>query len=179
MNFFTNLINTIRGINKKTAPVQQFVFGSIISGTYSNAKHDFHPTILCLGNYQKNGKWYVHGIQLHYLGGNLSYILGTINNIKSKGIVTTPILFYNYLKNNNPLIIKNCYRTYLSNLCDFKTVNPGFSNINENYCYPISDVRDNFLNTLNQKKSFIQNIKLGTQQLRENITAALNTVKIW
>lgn len=179
MSFFSNLINTIRGINKQTKPVQTFTFGSIISGTYANSKNDSHPTILCLGNYQKNGKWYVHGIQLHYLGENLDFILKLIQNIKTQGVVINPIMFYNYLKMKNPMIINNCYRTYLSNLCDFKTVNPGFSNISENYCYPINDTRDSFLNTLSTKKTLIQNINLSATQLRENITAIINTVKVW
>lgn len=179
MSFFSNLLDTIRGVNKKTAPVQMFVFGSIISGTYQNAKHDSHPTILCLGNYQKNGKWYVHGIQMHYLGSNLNFVLNTVRSIKQQGVITNPIMFYNYLKMKNPMIIRNCYRTYLSELCDFKTVNPGFSKISENYCYPINDTRDSFLNAISNKPTQIQNLNLSSTQLRENITAVINTVKVW
>lgn len=179
MSFFSNLINTIRGINKKSKPVQNFIFGSIISGSYSNWKTDPHPTILCLGNYNKNGKWYIHGIQLHAAGASLDYILNTIRNIKQQGIVTNPILFYNYLKINNPFLIKNCYRTYLSEMCDFKTISPGFSNINEKYCYPISDNRDNFIVRLVDNKKQIQNVDTYSTQLRNNITQAINSVKVW
>lgn len=179
MSFFSNLLNLIRGINKKSKPLQTFAFGSIISGSYSNWKTDPHPTILCLGNYNKNGKWYVHGIQLHAAGVNLDYILNTIRNIKKQGIVTNPILFYNYLKLNNPFLIKNCYRTYLSELCDFKTISPGFSNINEKYCYPISDNRDNFIVRLVDNKMQIQNVDTYSTQLRNNITQAINSVKVW
>ena len=179
MSFFSNLLNLIRGINKKNKPVQMFTFGSIISGSYSNWKTDPHPTILCLGNYNKNGKWYVHGIQLHLAGASLNFIINTIINIKKQGVVTNPLLFYNYLKINNPNLVKNCYRTYLSDMCDFKTISPGFSNINEKYCYPISDNRDNFITRIVDNKKNIQNIDINSEQLRNNITQVINSVKVW
>lgn len=178
MSFFSNLINTIRGINANNKPPQQFVFGSIISGTYANWKTDPHPTILCLGNYQKNGAWHVHGFQLHNAGGDLNKILGLIKNYKDNGVTTNPLMFYNTLKMNTPFFVKKCYRTYLSNMCDFKTVNSGFSNISQQYCYPIQDQRDTFLNYLNQKPKLF-NFDLNTTKLRENITAVINTVKVW
>ena len=74
MSFFDRLFNWIRGINEKNRSVvaaqqitpSDFVFGTIVSGGYTNFKHDPTPTILCLGNYiHSNGRSYVHGIQLH------------------------------------------------------------------------------------------------------------------
>ena len=175
MSFFNKLLNKIRGINQLNKPKQQFIFGSIISGTYSNYKHDPHPTILCLGCYNNNGDWFVHGLQLHNNFQN--YIVTTVLNIKKSGIITNPKLFYNYLKLNNPQLVKECYRTYYLSMSDFKTVSPGFSNINENYCYPISDQRDNFLNILNTQKKSIPVI--NTEQLKNNVIRVINSVKIW
>lgn len=169
-------MNKIRSINAAAAPKQNFVFGSIISGTYSNYKHDPHPTILCLGCYTNQKGAFVHGIQLHN-NANLGWILNVIKNIKNSGTITNPKLFYNYIKLNNPLVLKN-YRTYHLNMSNFKTVAPGFSNINLNYCYPINDERDNFVRELNGQNNFINKF-VDTQQLRFNITKVINTVKVW
>ena len=54
MGFYSRLMDYVSGINAQNKPMQRFVFGSIVSGTYANWKTDPHPTILCLGNYQKN-----------------------------------------------------------------------------------------------------------------------------
>lgn len=183
MTFFSNLINAIRGINKKAIPRQSYVFGSIISGNYQNYKTDPNPTILCLGCYMKqNGAYYVHGIQLHAAGGSLLWILTTARNIKLNSIVTNPRLFFNYLKLNNPNLIKNCYRTYRMDLSNFKTISPGFSNIAEDYCYPIQDERDsqivNFFKAQSEKRQYI-NINMDSSELMKNIGEAINTVKIW
>lgn len=178
MGFYNRLMDYISGINAANKPAQNFVFGSIISGTYTNWKTDPHPTILCLGNYQKNGQWYIHGIQLHEAGGNLGWLLMTINSLKQNGAIVTPIIFYNYIKYKAPGLIKYSYRTYLSNMCDFKVVNPGFSNINENYCYPITDERDYFLKRIGTKVNII-NMDINSTQLRNNVTAVINSVKVW
>ena len=148
MGFYSKLMDFISGINAKNKPMQRFVFGSIISGTYTNWKTDPHPTILCLGNYQKNGEWYVHGIQLHNAGNELSWLLGTIQDLRDNGSVPNPYMFFTALKYKSPWLIKKCYRTYITSMTDFKIVNPGFSNINEKYCYPINDGRDYFLQNL-------------------------------
>ena len=180
MGFYTKLMEYISGINAQNKPQQRFVFGSIISGTYSNWKTDPHPTILCLGNYQKNGEWYVHGIQLHEAHGDLGWLLGTIAALRDNGNVSTPSMFYMMLKYRAPGLIERCYRTYISSMCDFKIINPGFSNINENYCYPISDGRDSFLQSLSKNKQRnIINTDLNSDRLRMNITAVINSVKVW
>ena len=176
MNFFTNLLNKIRNINFFKKPKQTFIFGSIISGTYTNWKTDPHPTILCLGTFNKNGKWMVHGIQLHNMYSQ--YLITVIKNIKQNGTITNPINFYNYLKLNYPTIIKECYRTYKMEMTDFKTISPGFSNINEKYCYPISDQRDGFINALKENNNK-QIPNINQEELRKNITRVTNTVKIW
>ena len=90
MSFFDRLFNWIRGINEKNRPVvsaQQitpadFVFGTIVSGGYTNFKHDPTPTILCLGVYTKqNGFRYVHGIQLHAIGAYQNYLMSLLVNM--------------------------------------------------------------------------------------------------
>ena len=87
-------------------------------------------------------------------------------------------MFFVFLKQKAPGIIRDCYRTYQSNMCDFKIVNPGFSNVNERYCYPVTDGRDYFLQNLAKKKQII-NFDINSVQLRNNITAVINSVKVW
>ena len=175
MSFFSSLMDKIRGINQNSRPIQQFVFGSIISGEYSQFKTDPHPTVLCLGCYQKNGKWYIHGLQLHSPYQN--YLITTIKNIKTNNIITNPLMFYRYLKLNNPQLTRDCYRTYILGFSNFKTINPGFSNILENNCYPISDQRDvNIVNQLTVKKVFPT---VNINKLKDSITNVINSVKVW
>ena len=105
----------------------------------------------------------------------MQWFLNTILTFKNSGVVTTPVQFFNYLKMNAPLIIKNCYRTYKIEFCNFKIVNPGLTNINN--FYKSEDSRDYFLNQLTPVISKPKIIDLNA--LRENITNALNTFKIW
>ena len=178
MGFFTKLLNKIRGIITANKPINNFVFGSIISGTYSNFKHDPHPTIFYFGTFNKNGKVLIHGIQMHALGNNLSWFLSTISSIKLNGVITNPMLFYNYLKIKNPQLIKDCYRTYHAQFSDFKTISPGISNILPQNCYPISDSRDSFINQLNGTKQIPTQI--NPTVLKNSITQVIsNTVKVW
>ena len=177
MSFFQDLFNRIKGINAQNKPVKQYVFGSVLSGTYANWKTDPHPTILCLGSYNKNGKIFVHGIQMHVSNNYTNYIVNTILNIRNNHVVTNPVLFFNYLKQNSYLVVKECYRTYDASMCDFKIVSPGISSINIENCYPQSDQRDSFLQTLNNQVNFKKTFNVA--QLKENITRVINSIKIW
>lgn len=178
MDFFSNIINTIRGINKSTeqnVQLNQCIFGVIMSGEYYRWKTDQHPTFFCLGTYINpiNGKRYVHGIQLHSLGGNLLWFLNTIKQYK--GYALNPLVFFNFIKMNNYNVIETGYRTYLLEYCNFKIVNPGITNIKT--FYPANDPRDNFLSYLTPvvKQPQIQD----TEKIKENINKALNIFKIW
>ena len=178
MSFFISFIDKIRGINqqhKTRIQSRAYIYGVILSGTYANWKTDSHPTFFCLGTYSKNGSIYVHGIQLHNLNVNLQWFLNTILTFKNSGAVSTPLQFFNYLKMNAPLIIKNCYRTYKIEYCNFKIVSSGLTNINN--FYKSEDSRDYFLNQLTPVTSKPKIVDLSA--LRENITNALNTFKIW
>jgi len=179
MSFFSSLLNKIRGINQNTKArtTNTYMFGVILSGTYSNWKRDPHPTFLCLGCYAKaNGQMYVHGIQLHSIGNGLNYLLTLIQNMKRNGVITNPLSFFNYLKMNNPTLIKEGYRTYNTNFCNFKIVNAGLTNIPN--VYPPDDARDGFLKHLEPKPTFVNN-NININTLKENITRVINTVKIW
>ena len=179
MNFFTSLINKIRGINQTTKTqtiAKSYMFGVILSGTYSNWKRDPHPTILCFGCYTKqNGIGYVHGIQLHAIGGLNQWLINTIQNMKNNGIITNPYSFYNYIKTNQPSIIKLGYRTYRVDMTDFRIVNAGLTNIQGNY--HSDDNRDVFLENLNPIQTPKKIIDINA--LKQNITRVINTVKIW
>lgn len=173
------MIDKIRNINEQTRinnQVKTYMYGTILSGSYTNWKTDAHPTIFCFGVYNKNGVLFVHGIQMHQLGTNLQWFLNLICNCKKTGFVTNPVQFYNYLKMNGPYIIKKCYRTYKVDCCNFKIVNPGLTNI-QNFYKP-DDPRDVFLNQLTPYISQPKQI-IDTTALRENITNVLNTIKVW
>ena len=182
MSFFDRLFNWIRGINEKNRPVvaaQQitpadFVFGTIVSGGYTNFKHDPTPTILCLGNYiHSNGRSYVHGIQLHEISSfDLTWLMGLVNNMKQNNTSTNPRAFYNYLKLNRPSIINSGYRWYHTELTSFKTINPGFSYISENLCVEPTDIRDSFLK---QKKE----TPIDKEKLQQSINDIINTRKVF
>lgn len=178
MSFFSDLITRIRGINQAATiqnNVKSYIFGVILTGTYSNWKSDPHPTFLCLGTYAKNGKMYVHGIQLHAIGeGNTKYIMNTILNMKKNGIVTNPLMFFQYLRTNNPYIVTEGYRTYLIEHSNFKIANAGLTNIQGKFSS--DDQRDSFLMYLNPQPAQ-RFIDINT--LKENITRVINTVKVW
>ena len=184
MGFFEKILGFIKGINRRNnnnvvvqTAKQDYIFGSIISGSYTNYKHDPNPTILCLGTYPRSdGRWMVHGIQLHAAGSNLNYILNLIRQIKTSGMTTNPLAFYNLLKMNNYPLVKNCYRTYFIECCNFKTISPGFSNIPINYCVTPTDSRDYWVNSFNGIK--VTPI-VDENILKNSIIQAQNTTKVW
>ena len=174
MSFFQNLLDKIRGINQQSRAetiVRSYVFGVILSGNYIRWKTDSHPTFLCLGVYQKNGKNYIHGIQLHAVDAN--YVMQLVKNIRDRGVVTSPLLFFRYLCVNNPRIIQNGYRTYLPEYADFKVVHQGFTKI-QGY-FKSEDPRDGFLEILSPRKQIV----VDMNSIKENITRVINTVKVW
>lgn len=178
MSFFFNLINSIRGINSNSNQNVQFsqcMFGVIMSGDYQRWKRDNHPTFFCMGTYISpfNGKKYVHGIQLHAIGNNINWFLNVIK--QNKGVALNPLIFFNYIKMNNYDVIKYGYRTYRLEFCNFKIVNPGITNIKT--FYPSTDSRDSFLNFLTP--TITQKIVQDANKLKENVTKALNTFKVW
>ena len=162
-------------VSKNVTLARSYTFGVILSGTYSNWKTDPHPTILCLGSYTNRlGYTYVHGIQLHAIGGNVNYIISLIQNMKRNGIITSPRGFFNYLKLNNPYIIQQGYRTYRIEQTNFRIVNAGLTNIQGTFGY--DDQRDSFLDGLFTPQP---RKMLDINTLKENITRVINTVKIW
>ncbi len=177
MGFWSNLLDKIRGINQENkiqSNIKSYMFGVILGGTYANWKTDPNPTFFCFGVYIKNNQRYVHGIQLHAIGGNVDYIIKLIQNMKSSGVITNPYSFYNYIKLNNPYIIKQGYRTYKVEASNFKVVNAGLTNIKGNFSS--QDPRDYFLNQLNPNPP---KWKMNITDLKNNITRVINTVKIW
>ena len=179
MSFYSDLLDTMRMTNEANRTqmyARSYIFGLILSGTYSNWKTDPHPTILCLGSYMKqNGFRYVHGIQLHAIGGFQTTLINLLANMKAKGVVTNPYMFFRYLKQNYPAIIKLGYRTYRIDQTDFRIVNPGLTNIQG--FFKSDDDRDSFLNVLNPQQRINTQIDINT--LKENVTRVINTVKVW
>ena len=194
MNFFRSIIDWLRNIRASvtTGFHKTYPIGAIVSGSYTNFKHDPTPTILYLGNYQnpKNRKFYIHGLQLHYMSEfDKTWLLKLIYMMKRGSQVVNPRQFYYYIKINRPDIIKKCYRIYHSEFTNFYTISPGFSNMNVKSCYSVKDARDYQITQLNQMinasynpttKDYTSPAKIAYSQdeLQEHIQMVLNTHKI-
>lgn len=196
MGFLQSILSWLRGLkasvltgfhSRRAWPV-----GSIISGSYGNWKHDPTPTILYLGTYTaKNGRSYVHGLQLHYMSDlDRKWLLQLVYMMKRGGQVVDLRQFYYYIKMQRPNIARGCYRIYHSHLSDYYTVSPGFSTASVRACYPVKDPRDAFVTQLNQMIDASYNISrsdytspapvaYNKDELREAIDMALNTRKVW
>lgn len=177
MSFFSSILNKIKASNIQQNTfnaANSYMFGVILSGSYSNWKKDPHPTFLCLGKYMKpNGKIYVHGIQLHSI--NASWVMNLIKSLKQRQTVISPLIFFNYIKMTNPAIIEYGYRTYRIEYCNFKIVNPGLTNIK--VFYKPDDQRDSYLNII--APTLQQKVVSNIEQLKTNIAGALNSFKVW
>lgn len=178
MGFFSRLLDRIRGVNQQSrvnTMMRSYMFGVILSGSYTNWKTDPHPTFLCLGCYtSRNGNMHVHGIQLHAIGGMANWLMQLIKNMKQNGVITNPLNFFMYVRGNAPAIIQQGYRTYRVEACDFHVVHPGLTNIQGNFAS--DDQRDGFLSILATERR-PKMIDLNT--LKDNISRVINTVKVW
>lgn len=196
MSFYSSIINWMRGLRNNNGSLyvdgNKYVFGTILSGSYANAKTDNNPTILCLGNYFDPNKnnWKVHGIQFHHLNPyDLQWLLQQLIIWKKNGATIDPRSFYYYLKNKHPEII-DAYRTYHTELTSFKTISPGISSVSMENCSSPFDTRDSIINQFNQ---FIKNpSKLNNytqanevqqqydvQELNMRVAEATNQRKLW
>lgn len=193
--FYNSLINTFRGIRQSVSNRfytmgggQTYTFGTIISGPYVNWKHDASPTIFCMwggNNPSLNGKRYCHGINLHYLSSGDQYrFIRTLYLMYRGQQIVNPRLFYQYIKLNFPNIVKQCYRIYHLEMCEFKIISPGITQIPLSSCYPIKDKRDgiimNFNNQITQNLTLGENrqISYSQEELQSHIQEALNSRKI-
>lgn len=194
-NFFGDIINWLRGIKASVVShftpgyTKTYLFGQVCSGTYSSWKHDSYPTILCMGTYiAKNGKSYVHGWNLHYLSDfDKKWLMNLIYMMKRGGQIVNPRQFYYYIKINRPSM-RNSYRIYHTELCNYYTISPGFSNASVSSCYSVRDYRDGFVKQLNQMIDSSYNagsynnpskISYDKNELQEHIQEVLNSRKIW
>lgn len=195
-SFFSDIISWLRGIKNSVATgfIQRrnWPIGAIISGGYSNYKHDPNPTVLYMGTYiAKNGKQYVHGFNLHYMNPyDLQWLLKLIYMMKRGGQVISPRQFYYYIKLNRPDIPKKCYRIYHLGMANYYTICPGFSNLSVKQCYSVKDGRDIQIKQLNQMIESAYNpqgnnytnpskIAVNQDELQEHINYVLNTRKVF
>lgn len=194
--FYNSIISLLRGIRSSiythfTPASRMYTFGTIVSGTYDNWRHDANPTILCLGSYMaSNGKNYTHGIQLHDMNAmDLEWLLKTIYMVKRGGQIINPRMFYQFLKINRPSIVKRSYRIYHTGMCKFKMISVGFSTLPDRLCYPIFDKRDGNIGMLNQGIKNIYNITENTaspvqvsynkEELNNHIVEVMNQKKVF
>lgn len=194
MSFLQSIISWLRNIRSSVftgTMGKSYNIGSIISGQYSNYKHDYSPTILYLGTYQaKNGKYYIHGLQLHYMNDSeINWLLKLIYMMKRGGQVIVPRQFYYYIKMYQPGMVKRCYRIYHAEMANFYTISPGFSNMSVKACYSVRDTRDYRVTQLNQMIDQSYNasannytkpsrVAYNQDELKEHIQMVLNTRKI-
>lgn len=191
MSFLQSIVSWLRGIKSSVITGgrgKNYIIGSIVSGQYSNYKHDPSPTILYLGTYQaRNGRFYIHGLQLHYMSDfERLWLLKLIYMMKRAGQVIIPRQFYYYIKMNQPSIVKKCYRIYHAEMANYYTISPGFSNMDVRSCYSVKDPRDYQITQLNQQiesaynpsrrdYSYPSKISYNQNELQNHISEVLNT----
>jgi hypothetical protein len=196
--FYNNLINQFRGIRTSiqnrlyASPLggghAYYTFGTIVSGSYLNYKHDPTPTIFVMhgGEAASYGqKHYVHGLNTHYLDSyTLQRFMRTLFLAYRGNQIINPRLMYQYIKLNFPVIVQKCYRMYHLEMCEFKIISPGITQIPLNSCYGIKDRRDgiimSFNNQITQTPTLLENRKIAYNQeeLQNHIVEALNSKKI-
>ncbi|MDR0677012.1 MAG: hypothetical protein LBF97_08270 [Elusimicrobiota bacterium] len=187
--FYNSLINTFRGIRQSinTYGDKYYTFGTICNGSYLNWKHDPNPSVFVLhgGEPGYNLKKMVHGINLHYMpsGDQYRFIRTLYLAYRGQQIISKPLM-YQYLKLNFPNIIKQCYRMYHLEMCDFKIISPGITQIPLSSCYPIKDRRDGIIATFNNQitktTTVLENRQIAYNQdeLNQHIQESLNSRKI-
>jgi hypothetical protein len=178
MNFFSWLVNRLRGLRYAISPrMRMLTFGAIYYGNYSNWKHDPTPLIWCQYSDQK----YTHGINIHYLSSyDKAWFLNTIYILKRAGQRMDGRVFYKFLKLRRPGIPKIAYRVYFTNLLNVKLVSAGITPLDK-MIYTVS--RDPWVAQLNEmiKPSEMPRkptIAFSPTELRDRIIQAQNAVDI-
>ena len=176
--FYGWLINKLRtarySVGNSGITAKMYTFGTIVEGEYTNYKHDRTP----LAWIQYSDPSITHAINLHYLDrGELAWFGRNLYMIRKYQQAIDGRTFYAFLKQQKPNIIKKAYRTYHTNLCKYRLVSAGITNMDD-LCYT---TRNPFINELNRTLAPTelgrtpQQVAYSTTELRERIVEAQNS----
>lgn len=179
--FYDYILNKLRGIRYSVFTgfaTKTYVFGSIVNGSYRNYKRDPNPLVFVM---YSDGK-YTHGINLHYLDGNeLAWFSRNIFMIKKYQQNIDGRIFYQFLKTRMPSIVKKAYRVYFTNMCNYKMVSAGITNM-EKFVYPSREPYIANLNRLISPQAIEappKQVAYSSTELRERIIESQNSIKLY
>lgn len=182
MGFYSFLVSRIKNIRYSVSGGQStrtYVFGALYSGPYQNYAHDPQPLVFIM--YSAPSPQLTHALNIHYLAeGDRAWMIRNIYMIKKYQQVIDPRTLYNFIKIQRPSIIKTCYRTYHTNLCQYKLVSAGITNLTEME-YPSNEPFVRRLNEAIGATQMAQNpqqVAFSTTELNERIAESLNSQPI-
>lgn len=180
-SFYAYILSKIRNIRYSVTTgfsQRTFVFGTIVSGHYRNYKRDPNPLVFIM--YSDNR--YTHGINLHYLDSNeLNWFNRNLFMIKKYQQMIDGRTFYQFLKTRMPSIPKKAYRVYFTNMCDYKIISSGITNM-EKFCYPSNEPYIVNLNKLLSPQAISApptQVAYSTTELRERIIESQNSINLY
>jgi hypothetical protein len=178
-NLFQHLVNKLRGIRYAISVGRRiYAFGALYSGTYSNWKHDPKPTIWIQYSDQK----YTHGLNVNYLSySDKVWLMNTIYIIKKANQIINGKVFYQFLKQRRPSIVKTAYRLYFTPMLQLKLVSAGITRLDRLVYKGFPDSWINMLNERIKPSEMAQaplRISFSRTELQERVIAASNTVDI-
>lgn len=184
--FYGWILNKIRGVRFSLSTgmaTKNYIFGSIVHGSYRNYKRDPMPLVFVMWcGRANNGQYYTHGINLHYLDSNeLGWLTRNIFMIKKYQQNIDGRTFYIYLKTRMPSIVKKAYRVYFTNLTDYKMVSAGITNY-EKFVYPTREVYAINLNKVLNPQAIVappKQVAFSSDELRERIIESKNSTNLY
>lgn len=141
MNIIQWVMNRIRTLGSRFSYLANRAFGvmyygTIVSMTYLNYKHDPTPNILVM----YSGMRYTHGINLNYLSNDDKQWIGRIlYMIKRGNQVIDGRTLYLMIKSQRPSIVRSAYRMYHTKyIANPRMVSAGFTPLDK-LVYPSGD----------------------------------------
>lgn len=116
MNIVSWVVNRVRTLGSRFSYMASRAFGTLyygtmVSFTYLNFKHDPTPMIFVM----YSGMRYTHGINLHYMSNDDKMWFGRMIYLLKKGNqVIDGRTLYQMIKMQRPSIIRRCYRMYFT-----------------------------------------------------------------
>lgn len=183
MSFYSFLVAKIRNIRYSITNGQSttiYSFGAVYNGPYIQTMtqiHDPNPLIFCMWSDTK----YTHGLNIHYLPeADRAWLARNIFMIKKYQQVIDGRTLYNFIKTNRISIVQKCYRKYFTNMCRYKLVSAGITNL-EKLVYPSNEP---FAKRLNEAISSVQlalppvKVSYSPDELRNRIIESMNSIPI-
>jgi hypothetical protein len=178
-NLYNWLVNKIRGVRYAlTIGSRTYAFGAVYAGTYANWKHDPNPVLWIQYSDQK----YTHGINVKYLNAaDKAWFMNTIYVIKKANQIIDGRVFYQFLKQRRPSIVRTAYRLYFTSMLHIKLVSAGITRLDRMVYKGFPDQWVAFLNQRiapSEMREGVSRISFSPTELRDRIAQAVNSVDI-